>query len=153
MTVRMQGADRVIERLKGLSRAVRGKAARRALGKSAALIRKKARENARRVDDPETGRTIARNIGQRVRSRHARRTGDQMVSVGVLTKRGPIPRGNPDEGAGGNTPHWHLVELGTERAKAQPYLRPAMTENVQAATDEFVKALGPEIDKELAKVK
>lgn len=152
-TVRIQGADEALKRLEDLSKAMRGRAVRRALGKGAAVVRKAAKENALRIDDPETGRRIADNIGQRVRSRISRRTGDQTVSVGVLTQKGRIPKGNPDTGRRGNTPHWHLVELGTEKAQAQPFLRPAMEQNAQAATDAFANALGAEIDKELAKVK
>lgn len=117
------------------------------------MVRKTARQNALRIDDPETGRRIADNIGQRVRSGHTRRTGDQMVSVGVLSKRGKIPPGNPDEGKRGNTPHWHLVELGHAKARAQPYLRPALSENVQAATNIFATTLDGEIDRAIAQVK
>ena len=153
MSVKITGADEAIKRLESLSKAMRGRAVRRALGKGAAVVRKAAKENALRLDDLETGRRIADNIGQRVRSRISRRTGDQTVSVGVLSERGRIPKGNPDTGRKGNTPHFHLVELGTETAKAQPYLRPALRDNAQAATDAFANALGAEIDKELAKVK
>ena len=129
---------------------LRTKGSRRALGRAAAVIRKAARQNALRVDDPDTGRRIAQNIGQRVRSAYSRRTGDAMVSIGVLTTRGPIPKGNPDEGARGNTPHWHLVELGTERARAQPFLRPAMESNIGAAIDKYAVELDKEIEKALA---
>ena len=129
---------------------LRTKGSRRALGRAAAVIRKAARQNALRVDDPDTGRRIAQNIGQRVRSAYSRRTGDAMVSIGVLTTRGPIPKGNPDEGARGNTPHWHLVELGTERARAQPFLRPAMDSSMAAAIDKFAVELDKELEKALA---
>ena len=109
-----------------------------------------ARQNAERVDDPETGRRIRDNIGRRFRGRYFRRTGDLMISVGVLTKRGPIPEGNPDEGAKGNTPHFHLVELGTEHARAQPFLRPALEENINPAINKFASELDKELEKALA---
>ena len=129
---------------------LRTKGSRRALGRAAAVIRKAARQNALRVDDPDTGRRIAQNVGQRVRSAYSRRTGDAMVSIGVLTTHGPIPKGNPDEGVKGNTPHWHLVELGTERARAQPFLRPAMDSSMVAAIDKYAVELDKEIEKALA---
>lgn len=153
MSVTITGADEAIKRLESLSKAMRGRAVRRALGKGAAVVRKAAKVNALRIDDPETGRRIADNIGQRVRGRISRRTGDPTVSVGVLSERGRIPKGNPDTGRRGNTPHWHLLELGTEVMRAQPFLRPALESNLQSATDAFAGALGKEIDKELAKVK
>lgn len=129
---------------------VRTKGSRRALGRAAAVIRKAARQNALAVDDPDTGRRIAQNVGQRIRSAYSRRAGDAMVSVGVLTARGPIPKGNPDEGSKGNTPHWHLIELGTERAMAQPFLRPAMESNIGAVIDKFAAELDKELEKALA---
>lgn len=73
-----------------------------------------------------------------------------MVSVGVLTLRGPIPKGNPDTGRRGNTPHWHLIELGTEKARAQPFLRPALDSNIGAVIARFASELDKEIEKALA---
>jgi len=141
----VQGLDQVLRNLKELPLKVRRSAVRKPTGKGAAIIRKKAKQNALRVDDPETGRRIADNIGQRFRSRYFRQTGDTMVSVGVLTTKGRIPRGNPDEGRGGNTPHWHLVELGTERASAQPFLRPA----AESSVSEVFNTVATELDRQV----
>lgn len=149
----IQGLDQVLRNLKGLPLKVRRSAARKATGKGAAVIRKKAKENALRVDDPETGRRIADNIGQRVRGRYFRRTGDTMISVGVLSLRGRIPKGNPDAGKKGNTPHWHLQELGTERHKAQPFLRPAAASSASEVFNAIATALPKEIDKEVEKLR
>lgn len=129
---------------------VRTKGARKALSAAANIVTKAARQNAERVDDPETGRRIRDNIGKRSRSAYSRRTGDAMVSIGVLSTRGPIPKGNPDTGRRGNTPHWHLVELGTEKARAQPFLRPALESNIGAVIDKFAVELDKEIEKALA---
>ena len=147
----VEGLDQVLRNLKELPFKVRRTAARKATGKGAAVIRRKAKKNALRVDDPETGRRIADNITQRFRSGYFRQTGDTMISVGVATKKGRIPRGNPDEGKKGNTPHWHLVELGTENAKPEPYLRPAASESVSevfnTVANELEKQVGIEADK------
>lgn len=129
---------------------LRTKGARKALSAAANIVTKAARQNAERVDDPETGRRIRDNIGKRSRSAYSRRTGDAMVSVGVLTEKGRIPKGNPDTGAKGNTPHWHLIELGTEKARAQPFLRPALADNIGPVTDKFAVELDKELEKALA---
>lgn len=129
---------------------LRTKGARKALSASANIVTKAARQNAERVDDPETGRRIRDNIGKRSRSAYSRRTGDAMVSVGVLTEKGRIPKGNPDTGRKGNTPHWHLIELGTEKARAQPFLRPALADNIGPVTDKFAAELDKELEKALA---
>lgn len=129
---------------------LRTKGARRALSAAANIVTKAARQNAERVDDPETGRRIRDNIGKRSRSAYSRRTGDAMVSAGVLTEKGRIPKGNPDTGRKGNTPHWHLIELGTEKARAQPFLRPALADNIGPVTDKFAAELDKELEKALA---
>ena len=129
---------------------LRTKGARKALSTAANIVTKAARQNAERVDDLETGRRIRDNIGKRSRSRYSRRTGDAMVSIGVLTQHGRIPKGNPDTGRKGNTPHWHLIELGTEKARAQPFLRPALADNIGPVIDKFAVELDKEIEKALA---
>lgn len=144
------GFEEVRKKLAQTPIKLRTKGSRRALGRAAAIVRKAARQNALRVDDAETGRRIADNIGQRVRGGYSRRTGDAMVSIGVLTQHGPIPKGNPDTGRKGNTPHWHLVERGTEKTRAQPFLRPALESNINAVIDKFAVELDKEIEKALA---
>lgn len=143
----LKGFDEIIERMKKLPVEVRGKAGRSALGSAAAIVRKKAKSNALRIDDAETGREIAENIGQRVRTRYTKQTGDLKISVGVGTEKGRIPKGNPDEGPRGNTPHWHLVELGTERMKEQPYMRPALESSVDQVISTFADKLSKQLDK------
>lgn len=145
------GFDRVIARMRGLPVALRGKAGRSALGSAARVVTKAAKANAQRVDDAETGRQIAQNITQRFRSKYFKQTGDIMISVGVATPKGPIPKGNPDEGAKGPTFHWHLIELGTERARAQPFLRPALENNINQVMSTFAVKLDDQITKQLAK--
>ncbi|HEY8355166.1 MAG TPA: HK97-gp10 family putative phage morphogenesis protein [Methylophilaceae bacterium] len=143
----LQGFDKVIAKLKQLPVQIRGKAGRSALGSAARIVTKDAKSRALNVDDKDTGRKIADNIVQRFRTRYFRQTGDLMVSVGVGTENGRIPKGNPDTGPKGNTPHWHLIELGTERAKAQPFLQPALQGNIPAVQDMFAKKLDQQIDK------
>lgn len=141
MEFKIQGVDALTARMRALPVELRKKPARSALGKAAKVIREQAQANARQLDDPETGRAIADNIVQRLRSRYNRRTGDVMISVGVATEKGRIPKGNPDTGPNGNTPHWHLLELGTESMAAQPFLRPAAEAKAGAAINEFAAGL------------
>ncbi len=144
----LRGFDRVIAKMKGLPVELRGKAGRSALGKAARVLTNHAKDNAQRIDDKDTGRQIARNVTQRFRSKFSRQTGDLMISVGVATEKGRIPKGNPDEGAGGNTPHWHLVEMGTERMRAEPFLRPAFVQGVEEVQTVFAS----ELEKQIAKI-
>ncbi|WPC72923.1 HK97-gp10 family putative phage morphogenesis protein [Vibrio porteresiae] len=143
------GFDDVAKKLMRLSVDVGDKAGRSALKKAAGIVAKAARDNAMLVDDPVTGRRIRDNIRLQFASKHYRETGDLMYRVGVSTKKGPIPKNNPDEGRGGNTPHWHLIEEGTEHAKAQPFLRPALSDNINPVLDRLRTELSKEIEKAL----
>lgn len=149
--VKLQGLDPILAKMRTLKREIRLKPARSALGQAAKLIRQQAQQNALAVNDPDTGRTIADNIVQRFRSKHHKRTGDLMISVGVATEKGRIPKGNPDTGPKGNTPHWHLLELGTENMPAQPFLAPAARQQAEAAMHQFTASLDKGIDRILKK--
>ncbi len=144
----ISGGPELRKRLLALPRELQLKPGRSALGKAAAVVRAQAQINAMWLDDRETGRKISDNIIQRFRGRYYKRTGDLMVSVGVGTEKGRIPKGNPDAGPKGNTPHWHLLELGTEVAKAEPFLVPAAQSTAQQAINVF----GTELDKQITKI-
>lgn len=148
IAVKLQGFDEVIKRMRALPVELRKKPGRSALGKAATLIRKQAQANAEQIDDADTGRKISQNVVQRFRSRYLKRTGDLMISVGVGTDKGRIPKGNPDTGPKGNTPHWHLIELGTEQARAQPFLRPAAEQRAAEA----IALFGTELDKAITRI-
>ena len=149
--VKLQGLVPIVEKMRTLKREIRLKPARSALGQAAKLIRQQAQQHRLAVNDPDTGRTIADNIVQRFRSKHHKRTGDLMISVGVATEKGRIPKGNPDTGPKGNTPHWHLLELGTENMPAQPFLAPAARQQAEAAMHQFTASLDKGIDRILKK--
>lgn len=147
----IHGLDQIKDKLARLDREVGDAAGRRALRKAANVIAAAAKENALLVDDPNTARRIRDNIRLQFASRHYKQTGDLMYRIGVSTRKGRIPKGNPDEGAKGNTPHWHLIEIGTEHSRAKPFLRPALAEKRQQAIDTLMHELDREIAKELYK--
>lgn len=156
---KITGADEALKRLDQLKGAAGKRAARRALRRGANVVLKAAREGAQRVDDPSTPNNIARNIVVRGGgSRNERRAGGVMMRVGIrggardMSKYGEVKgqgKGNP----GGDTFYWRFLEFGTQKMVARPFMRRALENNTQAATDAFADALGTEIDKELAKVK
>ena len=145
---KIEGAADLLKRLRALPKELQLKPGRSALGKAAAVVRKQAKINAEALDDADTGRKIAQNITQRWRGKYFKRTGDMMISVGVGMDKGRIPKGNPDTGPKGNTPHWHLLELGTQEMPAQPFLRPAAEQMAEKAINTF----GSELDKAIAKI-
>ena len=142
----LAGVKETAGRLQALKAELRDRVARGAMRKAAELVKAAAQDGALRVDDPATGRMIRDNLKYEFATRIYKRTGDIVYRVGVNTKKGRIPRGNPDEGPRGNTPHWHLVEYGTEQARAQPYMRPALEENINEIIDLVATEVGREID-------
>lgn len=147
------GADSLDAKLKAVTEEVRYKGGRFALRKAAKIIEVAAKNNAQRIDDPNTPNSIADNITTRWSSRRYKRTGDLGFRVGVrggakgaaeavgeITGKG---KGNP----GGDTFYWRFVEFGTVNAPAHPFMRPALSRNHGAAQAEFVNQCGKAIDR------
>ena len=141
------GLDSLLNTLASLKNETKYKSGRFALRKAAQLIANAAKHNADRLDDPKTGRKISDNIAVRWNGKLYRSTGNLGFRVGVLGGSRLPKGGNPDTGAGGRTPHWHLLEFGTEHSRAKPFMRPAAEQNISAAIDEFVKQYSKSIDR------
>lgn len=143
----LQGMDAVIVKMRTLANDMRRKVAMGATRRAARVVTNAAKVNAQAVDDPNTGRRIASNIQQRFNGKFYKATGDIMYRVGVASPKGKIPKGNPDEGDKGPTPHWHLLELGTEKMRARPFMAPALSSNVEAAMSVFSAEMNKGIEK------
>lgn len=157
------GVEALSRKLTTIPLQVSKKPGRRALGKGATLVARAARKKARSLDDPSTSESIARNIAQRFDARHFRRTGELKIKVGVrggarqygntrqnrrLNRVGKSyetlgSKGNP----GGDTWYWRFLEFGTSRSRAQPFLRPALSENIQEVVNKVATELSRELDK------
>jgi HK97 gp10 family phage protein len=159
-TVTLKGLDPILDRLRQLPPRAANRAMRRALRKGGNVIRDVARSNARAIDNPETSNAIFRNIVVQGGGRRTeRREGGPVMRVGVLggarnyaaygeIKTGRSGKGNP----GGDTWYWRLVEFGTARTRARPFMRPAMQSGSAAAFAAVAAAAPAELDKELAKM-
>lgn len=144
------GIDNLLGRLDSVSKDIRLKGGRFALRKAANLVRDQAKAGALKLNDPATGRSIADNIDVRFSSRTFKSSGDLKFRVGV--RHGAVLPGKGDAidaGTGGPTPHWRLLEFGTENMRAQPFMRQALEKNINAATDEFIKQYEKALDRAL----
>lgn len=160
ITVRVEGLEEVERKLKLLPERIGRNAMRRALRRGANVIRDAARNNAKRIDDPETSEDIAKNIavqgGGRSREREA---GGVMMRVGVRGGAksrkggGTYNVGGSKTNPGGDTWYWRLVEFGTSRTRAQPFMQPAAASSAGKASSVITDAMKVELDKELAKLK
>ncbi len=152
--VLMRGVDELVAKLENLKYQTKYKGGRFALRKAAQLVRNAARQGAQSFDDSNTGRKISDNIVERWNSKLYKATGDLSFRVGVMQGAVlPKPRQPPNQGGGGPTPHWRLKEFGTEKMPAQPFMRPALANNLDSATDEFIRQYSKTIDRAIKKGK
>lgn len=158
----MEQFQRKIEKLANPKKAksIARKAARQAMN----IVRDAARVNARAIDDPETAEKIWKNIV--TQGGRSRNSNEVKFRVGVRT--GPefwrmnkrMFRNKGERTIKMNSPYytyipndtrsWWLVEFGTVKTKAQPFMRPALDSNLQQATNKFAEVFNTELDKELA---
>lgn len=139
------GLDPLLAKLASVSYDVKRKGGRYALRKASQVVEKALKQNAARVDDPQTGRSIAANVAIRWNGRLFKRTGDLGFRVGIL--HGAVLKKGGSTEANAPTPHWRLLEFGTEKMRAQPFARQALEQNIGQATNEFVAQYGKAIDR------
>lgn len=165
---KITGLDEALESLKRFPEEMQRKGIRFAMRKAANLVRDAAVSNAEKIDDPETSESIAKNINVRFSTRTFKRTGDVAFRVGVMG--GSRQYGNTKENArkgragksyatggdkgnpGGDTWYWRLVEFGTKNAPANPFLRPALSQNTDAAISMAASEMNKWIDRNLKKI-
>jgi HK97 gp10 family phage protein len=151
----IEGADEIKRKLRQLPERIARNAMRRALRKGANVIRDAARSGAKRVDDPESSNQIWKNVVTQGGGRKMeKQMGGPVMRVGVMggAKSKKAGTGSGKANPGGDTWYWRLLEFGTSKMRAQPFLRPAASEKAGAAIDATVNAMRTEIDKELAKL-
>lgn len=139
------GLDGFLGKLGSLSYDVRRKGGRAALRKAAQVLMQKAKDGAERIDDKETGRSIADNIALRWNGKLFKQTGDLGFRVGVL--HGAVLKDGGDLGPNSPTPHWRLIEFGTEKMAAVPFMRPALANSISEVTNTFVTEYEKAIDR------
>lgn len=147
-SVKMQGLPELQKKLRALSFDAQRKGGRFALRKAAQVFRDRAKQNAQRFDDPETARSIARNIVERWDPRYFKRTKNLKFRVGVMGGARKTRTTGRDD-----TWYWRFLEFGTEKMRAQPFMRPAGEQGAQPATDVFISEFGKSIDRTLRRLK
>lgn len=139
------GIDSLVGKLESISYDMKRKGGRSALRKAAQLVAGKMQEGAQRIDDPETGRSIAENVAIRWNGKLFKASGDLGFRVGVL--HGAVLKNGGDTSANSPTPHWRLIEFGTVNMRAQPFARKALADNISEATNTFITEYEKAIDR------
>ncbi|MDF3928495.1 HK97-gp10 family putative phage morphogenesis protein [Pseudomonas putida] len=139
------GLDGLVGKLDSVSYDVRRKGGRAALRKAAQVVMQKAKDGAERIDDKATGRSISDNIALRWNGKLFKQTGNLGFRIGVL--HGAVLKDGGDLSPNSPTPHWRLIEFGTENMSAVPFMRPALANSISEATNTFVSEYEKAIDR------
>jgi len=154
----IKGLDPVLKKLRGLAPNLRKKAINTSLRRGMAPVRKSAVSAAKRFDDPATAQQIAKEIVIRSNAKKARRmgAGTFLVQVGVRggaksyvnnRKNRRAGRVGQSYEGGGSVFHWRFLEFGTSKMRAQPFMRPALADNVSTVIGIVSKELELAINK------
>lgn len=148
----LQGLDSLLAKFDSIKQDVKYKGGRAALRKAANLIAAKAKENAQKLDDPETAANISKNVAVRWGGKRFKATGDLNFRVGILGGAGGNKKASElDSLPGKDTRHFRHVEFGTEKTAAQPFLRPSLANNAGEAISVFAKEYEKAIDRAIKK--
>lgn len=143
---KIQGLEPVLAKMKGLAPGLGKKGLRAAARKGMVIVRDAARKNTARWDDPATkASNIPKKIAISESAKQGRKEGGVVMRVGVRGGARPNNRDPADTG------HWRFQEFGWSGHAARPAMRPALANNIDQVTNAVVAALGPEIDKQIAK--
>ncbi|RKT75622.1 HK97 gp10 family phage protein [Rahnella aquatilis] len=145
----LTGLESLLGKIDAISTDLKKKGGRAALRKAANVIADRAKANARRVDDITTGRSIADNIAVRWDPKYFKTTGNLKFKIGVL--HGAVFKNHPDKAKNAPTPHWRLLEFGTENMRAQPIMRPAAENSVADVINTFTSQYEKAIDRGIAR--
>ena len=140
----VQGLRELGLAMRSLGADMAGKVARQATAAGAGVVRKAARQGA----PVDSGNLRAAVVMKR--QRQTRLTEEYIVAVRKGKTR-DAKAGKTGGKQGKDAFYARFVEFGTVKAQAQPFMRPALEENVQAATDAMAKRLRDRIAKVKAK--
>lgn len=140
-TVQIKGLRELGERMRSLSADMAGKVARQATAAGAGVTRKNIRARAPK----DTGNLQAAIVMKRVRETNLT---EEYIVAPRKGKRRDVTAAKKGEGKLGKDAYYaHMVEFGTVKMAAQPFIRPGFDESVQPATEAIAKRLKQRLDK------
>lgn len=147
--IQMQGLAAFTARFDAVSAAAQGKAIRAARRAGYSEIKKQIVKTAS-YDSVSKDNTHSRKnvvIGRsRSRSRSRSGYGREVFTVGIKLSKKNLANGKTVE-TEGDIWYWKLIEFGTSKMPAQPFMRPAAAAAATAALAAFEKRLGEAITK------
>lgn len=131
----------------------------KAVRKGAEIVQASAQQRAKVFDDPSTPAAIWKEIAIYTSAKLGKENGGVALLVGVKggAKKYVNNKNNRRLGRVGQTYmgpgavyYWRFLEFGTSKMRAQPFMRPALAENVGPATDAIVSEINSGIDQIVA---
>lgn len=167
MANEITGLDEVQEKLRQLGNARKAKnAATRSSRKAMNIVKKAAVQNAKALDDKDSPERIWKNII--TKAGKTKGVDNVVMKVGVKggarkyganadnRRAGRVGRRYQTQGdkknPGGDTWYFRLVEYGSATNSANPFMRPALNNNMDAVQAEFKRSFLEELDKEISKM-
>ncbi|WP_110641796.1 HK97-gp10 family putative phage morphogenesis protein [Salinicola sp. CPA57] len=140
---KITGMDELFKNIKRVKSEIVRDSARSAGRAAMRIVQEDAQRRAQAIDDPKTPTHIYQNIA--MTTRWDKSTGIMRVKVGV---RGGARyrKGDKDKLL---TTYFRFVELGTERSRARPFLRPALKNNHQAVLKQFLDEMNRQLDRRI----
>ena len=148
----IEGLEDALKKMDEMTKNVAKKHVKKALRAAAKPVLQSAKDNAKNIDDPDTAANIAKNLV--IRTGKTIDKNSSKVRIGVkgggrfwernknVQRKGKKRKKNPHYTPLDNdTRHFWLVEFGTAKTRAQPFMRPALEANIQNATDIFAESL------------
>ena len=133
ITYKLKGAEELSRVFKTLPQQMQRQVVIPAAKDAMDIVLQAAKDNASRIDRPETRNYIPKNLDMIEDKRFFEETGSTKISVGVRKRRSGV--------GGGNTYYAAIfVELGTSRSRAQPFMRNALSQNQAAVFQEFLNS-------------
>lgn len=133
ITYKLKGAEELSRVFKTLPQELQRQVVIPAAKDAMQIVLDAAKDNAAKLDRPETPNYIPRNLDMIEDKKYFEQTGSTKISVGVRKRK----RGQ----GGGNTYYAALfVELGTSRSRAFPFMRNALAQNRQAVFAELISS-------------
>jgi HK97 gp10 family phage protein len=158
----VSGGRAIVDKLSKLPTKLQEKAGKVAARKAMGIVRRAAQSASKALDDPNSSERIWKNVYLQQSRRGSKAVGGVMMRVGILggarqygNTKANIRKGRAGQSyqtggsksnPGGDTWYWRLVELGTEKVPARPFLRPALENNAHAVTSTLITELSKNID-------
>ncbi|MBD1553632.1 HK97-gp10 family putative phage morphogenesis protein [Pseudomonas typographi] len=149
---KMQGVEGVVGKMRGLAPKLQRSGLKKSARRAMSIVRDAARAKAKAIDDPATAEKIWKNIAVQESPKDSKREGGVVMRVGVmggaqnLSLGGIAGKKTLKDNPGGDTWYWRFIEFGTEHSRAEPFMRPALSENIDPVTERFATELSTEID-------